>query len=574
MEFTEKHKFVLANTLYNHKNSRRTTLHAPNGRTDNQIDYILTPQRFKSSIITTSTRTYPGADIGSDHDLVLCNLKLKSCIRKRAITNRIRFDLDKLENATTVNDYKVKLDLELSQVKINENYITETCNMVEKAILLTAEKTIGKYRKKKQPWITHNILDLCDDRRKLKALTKVKPVKPELKDKYRQINIRIRNLMKEAKETWIQSQCTSINVDMAKGRVNKKAYQTLKILTKTTRRKTMIILDKDNKPITENIELIKTWTEYCKDLYNFKIKPDNNLLKPNIMNNNEESLPIFESEVRNAIRTLKNGKSPGPDNIPGELLKHGGESLIKIFTIICQQIWKTKKWPDQWTKSLIIPIPKKGDSRKCSNYRTLLQAKILLRIILNRLNPQAETILAEEQAGFRKSRSTIEQILNCRIHMEKHIENNKDVYHNFIDFKKAFDRVWHKGLWQSMYNFGISQDIIETIESLYSSSTSAVLINNVTGSFFNTTVGVRQGCLLSPVLFNIFLEQIMINTLDEYTSTISIGGRKISNLRFADDIDLIAGSNTELQDLTCRIFKSPRHGNKPREEQNDGKFKE
>ena len=181
MEFAEKIKFVLANTLYNHKNSRRTTWHAPNGRTDNQIDYILTPQRFKSSIITTSTRTYPGANIGSDHDLVLCNLKLKLCIRKRAITNRIRFDLDKLENATIVNDYKVKLDLDLSQVKINENDITETCNMVEKAILLTAEKTIGKYRKKKQPWITHNILDLCDDRRKLKALTKVKPVKPELK---------------------------------------------------------------------------------------------------------------------------------------------------------------------------------------------------------------------------------------------------------------------------------------------------------------------------------------------------------------------------------------------------------
>ena len=86
-------------------------------------------------------------------------------------------------------------------------------------------------------------------------------------------------------------------------------------------------------------------------------------------------------------------------------------------------------------------------------------SKILLRIILNRLNPQAETILAEEQAGSRKSRSTIEQILNCRILMEKHIENNKDVYHNFIDFKKAFDRVWHKGLWQSMYNFRIYHKI-------------------------------------------------------------------------------------------------------------------
>ena len=97
--------------------------------------------------------------------------------------------------------------------------------------------------------------------------------------------------------------------------------------------------------------------------------------------------------------------------------------------------------------------------------------------------------------------------------MEKHIETRKYVYHNFIDFKKAFDRLWNKGLWQSMANFGISQEIIDIIKSLYDNSSSAVLINNITRSFFDTTVGVRQGCLLSPVLFNIFVEKIMLNTL-------------------------------------------------------------
>ena len=106
---------------------------------------------------------------------------------------------------------------------------------------------------------------------------------------------------------------------------------------------------------------------------------------------------------------------------------------------------------------------------------------------------------------------------------------------------------WHKGLWQSMENVGITQEIIDIIKSLYNNSSSVVLINNITGSFFNTTVGVIQCCLLSPVLFNIFLEQIMLNTLHEQTSTISIGGRNISNLRFSDDIDLIAGTNRELQ---------------------------
>ena len=103
------------------------------------------------------------------------------------------------------------------------------------------------------------------------------------------------------------------------------------------------------------------------------------------------------------------------------------------------------QWPDLWSTSLIIPIPKKEDLKKCSNYRTISfishTSNILLRSILNRLIPQAEDILAEEQAGFRKNRSTTEQILNCRLIMEKHIDQQRQVYHNFIDYKKAFDRV-------------------------------------------------------------------------------------------------------------------------------------
>ena len=96
LEFADKYKLLLENTLFNHTKSRISTLHSPNGLTHNQIDYILTHERFKSSIIRTSIRTYPGADINSDHDLVLCNIKLKLSIKKRTKGNRIRFNLEKL----------------------------------------------------------------------------------------------------------------------------------------------------------------------------------------------------------------------------------------------------------------------------------------------------------------------------------------------------------------------------------------------------------------------------------------------------------------------------------------------
>ena len=98
LEFAGKHRLVVANTLFPHKKSRCTTWHSPNGEVHNQIDYILTPQRFKYSIIRTSTRTYPGAYINSDHDLVLCNMKLKLKVNRKPKTTRIRFDVNKLTN--------------------------------------------------------------------------------------------------------------------------------------------------------------------------------------------------------------------------------------------------------------------------------------------------------------------------------------------------------------------------------------------------------------------------------------------------------------------------------------------
>ena len=201
--------------------------------------------------------------------------------------------------------------------------------------------------------------------------------------------------MKKAKDDWIQDQCASINKDMNNNRSNKKAYNTLKLLTKRNQKKTMIILDKDDKPIAEHEAVMKRWTEYCNELYNYPIKT-NVKLNHNEANKAEAdtSLPILESEVEHAIKSLKDGKTPGPDNIPSELIKHGGENIQKLSTSLCQMIWNTKEWPIQWTCSLVIPIPKKGDSRKCSNFRIISlinhASKILLKILLNRLNPQAE----------------------------------------------------------------------------------------------------------------------------------------------------------------------------------------
>ena len=164
----------------------------------------------------------------------------------------------------------------------------------------------------------------------------------------------------------------------------------------------------------------------------------------------------------------------------------------------------------------------------CDNYRTISHSsKVMLKTILNRRKNEAEEHLAEEQAGFRPGRSTVEQIFNCHTMMEKHLQHQKELFHNFIDFKKTFDRVWHDGLWHALRSFGIEEGLVQIKKSLYSSACSAVLLNNNVSNYFRTTVSVRQGCLHSPILLNLYLEKIMRETLQNSKSTISIGGRII-----------------------------------------------
>ena len=182
-----------------------------------------------------------------------------------------------------------------------------------------------------------------------------------------------------------------------------------------------------------------------------------------------------------AVQSLKKGKSAGVDNIPAELVQAGGEDVINALKTICNKIWQTGEWPTPWARSLVITLPKKGNLQQYQNYRTISlishPSKVMLKIILNRLKPQAERIIPGEQADFRTGRSTTEQIFNLRILCEKYLQHQQDLYHIFIDLKKAFDRVWLAALWATMKKYNISTNLIQIIKNLYNKATSAVLFN-------------------------------------------------------------------------------------------------
>ena len=225
---------------------------------------------------------------------------------------------------------------------------------------------------------------------------------------------------------------------------------------------------------------------------------------------------------------------------------------------ICQQIWKTPQWPQDWNRSIPIPIPKKGSTKECANHWTIAlisnASKVVLKILHARLQHYANQELTDVQAGFRKRRGTGDQIANICWIIEKAREFQKNIYLCFINYAKAFDHVDHNRLWKTLKEMGIPDQLTCLLRNLYVGQEATVGTLYGTTDWFKIEKGARQGCLLSPCLFNLYTGHIMRNArLDELQVGIKIGQRNINNLRYADDITLMAESQEELKSLLMRV---------------------
>ena len=177
----------------------------------------------------------------------------------------------------------------------------------------------------------------------------------------------------------------------------------------------------------------------------------------------------------------------------------------------------------------------------------------MLKILQARLQQYVNHELPDVQAGFRKGSGTRDQIANIHWIIKQAREFQKNIYFCFIDYAKAFDCVDHNKLWTILKEMGIPDHLICLLRNLYAGQEATVRTGHGTTDWFQIGKGVRQGCILSPCLFNLYAEHIMRNAgLDEVQAGIKITGRNINNLRYADDITLLAESE-ELKSLLMKV---------------------
>ena len=201
------------------------------------------------------------------------------------------------------------------------------------------------------------------------------------------------------------------------------------------------------------------------------------------------------------------------DGIPIELFQILIDDAVKVLHSICQEIWKTQQWPQVKKMSGFILIAKKGNAKECSNYHTTAlishASKVMLKILQARLQPYVIHELADVQAGFRKGRGTRDQIANILWIVEKAREFEKNIYFSFIDYAKAFDCVDHNKLWKILRETGIPDHLICLLRNLYAGQEAIVRTGCGTTDWFQLEKGIRQGCILSPCLFNLHTAYIM-----------------------------------------------------------------
>ncbi len=560
LEFCINNELVVMGTHFQHKDIHKLTWKSPDGRTRNMIDHTLVKRKWIKSV--RDTRVFRDADVGSDHNLVICTVKLcLKAAKKQEKALRKVYNTDKLKDRQTRQEFSIKLKNRfriLEDLEEEENEVEATWNRIKLNYNRTAEEVLGYRKKDRKEWISDQTWEKIECRKKIKA--KLNSAKSErlierLRAEYASKDKEIKKSARVDKQKYVEGLVEEAQEASERGDL-RRMYKITKQLSGKNHNISQVVKDKDGKPLTSEKEVLKRWKIHFEEVLNRPEPETTASPEPGRELEINTEAPT-DGKVRNAIQGLKLNKSPGGDQISAELLLADLATAVKVLTDLLGKIWRKEKLPDDWVKGIIIKLPKKGDLAICDNWRGIMllsiPSKVLSKVLLARIDEAIDKKLREEQAGFRKGRGCIDQIFTLRNIIESCAEWNIPLHINFVDFQKAFDSIHRNTLWKILRSYGIPTKLVTIISKFYENFQACVAVDNKTTEFFKIGTGVRQGCILSPILFLLVIDWVMRQT-NNRPRGLQFGIHGIlEDLDFADDLAMISSSIKQLQKKTDRI---------------------
>jgi hypothetical protein len=279
--------------------------------------------------------------------------------------------------------------------------------------------------------------------------------------------------------------------------------------------------------------------------------------------------PLTRDEVERALRTLRNGKTGAEDGLVAEMLKAGSDTLIEALAAFLNDILQDDlDTPDTWKKVKLKVIFKKGDPELPKNYRPIsiipVLAKLYSMILYNRIKVALDEQLADEQYGFRKGRGCADAVHILRAIVEKSAEWGEELWVATLDVEKAFDRVHHASLFESLMAGRADVTVVGALRRLYSDMSASVVIwQGQESRNIPIQRGVRQGDPLSPLLFNLVLKQVLAEVTiiwrrRGYGTNVgaTIQGGRLTHVAFANDMTLVATSWLSMKRMILTLRES------------------
>ena len=571
-----QNELFITNTAFQLKDAHKGTWTHPRSKHAHMIDYCLTRQRDRQDVLIT--RAMRGADCWTDHYLLRSKLSLRvrPPIRKKPANKKL--DCAALGEEETVRSFQETISARLGSALTPG--IEEGWKELATATTAAAEEVLGRAPRKNQDWFDANqqgIRQVIDAKNKALAASLSNPSSTYLRNKYKEARANSQRTLRNMENEWWLKLAADIQGYADSGDLQN-FYSALKQVYGPTDRSLAPVRSRDGDVLfTGKNDILSRWREHYNMLLNTENPSD-----PQILNRLPQKEPIQQmdmtptlQEVELAVRTLKNRKSPGVDGIPAEVWKHGGTTIIKrLHELICR-IWEAEEVPQQWKDAKLVSIfKKKGDRAVCGNSRGIallsVAGKILAKIMLTRLNEYiTDSTCPESQCGFRRERGTTDMIFVARQLQEKCREQRMDLCMVFIDLSKAFDTVNRGMLWEIMRRAGCPNKFTNIVRAFHDQMSATVSIGGDETAPFDVGVGVKQGCVMAPVIFNVYLAAAShlfresfpvergvgltyrldgsVFNLTRLKARTKVSKDSLTELQYADDCALVAHSPEDLQ---------------------------